>query len=127
MSLTNAGRDEIVALITGESSQLFNNSNACIGVGDSNTAFSVAQTDLQAVTNKIRKGMDVSYPQVTGNVMVFRSTFGTTEANWAWNEWGVFQNLIADAMLNRVVEYNGTKLSGQTWVFQVTLTLEIGS
>lgn len=127
MALTNAGRDEIVALITGESTQIFDNTNACIGVGDSTTGFSVGQTDLQAPTNKLRKGMEALYPQVTGNIMIFKSVFGDTEANWAWQEWGVFQNLVGGAMLDRVVEYNGTKLSGQTWVFQVTLTLEIGA
>jgi hypothetical protein len=62
------------------------NANAHIGVGDSSTAFSAAHTDLQAASNKLRKAMDATYPQQATNVLTFRSTFGTSEANWAWAE-----------------------------------------
>lgn len=127
MALTNAGRNIIASLLTGASSTHFDNTNARIGVGDSTTAFAVTQTDLQAATNKFRKAMDASYPTTVGNVLTFKSTFGAAEANFAWNEWAVFNAASAGTMLNRVVEYNGTKLAGQTWVFQVTLTVAIGS
>lgn len=127
MALTNAGRNIIASLLTGASSTHFDNTNARIGVGDSTTAFAVTQTDLQAATNKFRKAMDASYPTTAGNVLTFKSTFGAAEANFAWNEWAVFNAASAGTMLNRVVEYNGTKLAGQTWVFQVTLTVAIGS
>ena len=46
MALTNAGCSIIASLITGASNALFNNANARIGVGDSDTAFSASQTDL---------------------------------------------------------------------------------
>lgn len=126
MALTNAGCNIIAALITGASNALFNNANARIGVGDSDAAFSASQTDLQASSNKVRKGMDSGYPQVNGNKITFRATFGPSDANFAWKEWGVFNAASGGTMLNRVVEYNGTKVSGQTWVFQVTLTISIG-
>jgi len=126
MALTNAGCSIIASLITGASNALFNNANARIGVGDSDTAFSASQTDLQASSNKVRKGMDSGYPQVNGNTITFRATFGPSDANFAWKEWGVFNTASGGTMLNRVVEYNGTKVSGQTWVFQVTLTISIG-
>jgi len=71
--------------------------------------------------------MDASYPTTEANILTFKSTYGPSEANFAWNEWGVFNAASGGTMLNRVVEYNGTKLSGQTWVFQVTLTVSIGS
>jgi hypothetical protein len=127
MALTNSGRDVIASLLTGASSIHFDNANAKIGVGDSTKTFSATQTDLQADTNKFRKGMDASYPTTKANVLTFKSTYGPSEANFAWNEWGVFNAASGGAMLNRVVEYNGTKLSGQTWVFQVSLTVSIGS
>lgn len=127
MALTNAGRDIIAGFITGAQTTLFNNANAKIGVGDSTTAFAATHTDLQAATNKLRKAMDTGYPTTTANVLVFKSTFGTAEANFAWNEWGVFNAASGGTMLNRVVEYNGTKLSGQTWVLQVTITVNIGT
>lgn len=127
MALTNIGRDTMAQLTTGASTVPFNNANAKIGVGDSNAAFAVGQTDLQAAVNKVRVAMDSGFPTSTGNVLVFQSTFVGTVANWAWNEWGVFNDPAAGAMLDRVVEYNGTKLSGQTWIFKVTLTVNIGA
>ena len=127
MALTNSGRDVLASLLTGASSIPFDNANAQIGVGDSTAAFSAAQTDLQAAANKFRKGMDASYPTTEANILTFKSTYGPSEANFAWNEWGVFNAASGGKMLNRVVEYNGTKLSGQTWVFQVALIVSIGS
>jgi|SRR5206468_6029832 len=126
MPLTNAGRDFYAQVATGATSNLFNNANANIGVGDGTTAFDVGQTNLQG-TNKLRKAMDPSYPTTTGNQQVYKATFGPDEANFAWQEWGVFNAASAGVMQNRVVEYNGTKLSGQTWIFQVTLTINIGT
>lgn len=127
MALTNAGRDFLAGAATGAQTTHFDNTNARIGVGDSTTAFAVTHTDLQAATNKLRKAMDATYPTTAANVLTFKATFGSAEANFAWNEWGVFNAASAGVMLNRVVEYNGTKLSGQTWVFQVTLTVNIGA
>lgn len=128
MPLTNAGRDFINGAYMGAvTAPLFNSTNAVIGVGDSAAAFSAAQIDLQASVNKFRKAMDATYPQRTANVTVYKSTYASAEANYAWNEWGVFNDPAAGTMLNRVVEYNGTKLAGQTWYFQVTLTINIGT
>jgi hypothetical protein len=67
--------------------------------------------------------MDSGYPQVSGNTVTYRATFGTGDANFAWNEWGLFNGATGGVMLNRVVEYNGTKLSGQTWVLEVVVTI----
>lgn len=121
--LTNAGRDLIAADIIGEAVTEFNNANAHIGVGDSTTAFAVTQTDLQAATNKLRKAMDATYPTRSGNVLTFRSTFTTAEANFAWQEWGVFNASSAGTMLNRKVESLGTKASTQSWQITVTNTV----
>jgi hypothetical protein len=102
----------------------FNNANSYIGVGDSTTAFAASQTDLQAATNKFRKAMDATYPSGAANVITFRSTFGTADANYAWQEWGVFNNATngSGTMLSRKVESLGTKTNTQTWQFTVTLT-----
>ena len=89
MPLTNAGRNFIAGALIGAETVLFTNVNARIGVGDGTAAFAATQTDLQG-TNKFRKGMDTGYPTRTGNVITFRSTFAGTEANFAWQEWGVF-------------------------------------
>lgn len=124
MGLTNAYRDYVAGLTTGTGTA-FNNANSYIGVGDSATAFAATQTDLQAATNKMRKAMDATYPQVAANVLTFRSTFATTDANWAWQEWGVFNGSSGGTMMNRKAESLGTKTSAQTWQFTVTLTLGV--
>lgn len=124
IALTNAYRDYVAGLTTGTGTA-FNNANSYIGVGDSTTAFAATQTDLQAATNKLRKAMDATYPQVAANVLTFRSTFATTDANWAWQEWGVFNASSAGTMLNRKVESLGTKTSAQTWQITVTITLAV--
>lgn len=122
MAVTDAGRNFMVASTVAAASTPFNNANSYIGVGDSTTAYAAGQTDLQAATNKLRKAMDATYPQTATNVVTFRSTFATTDANYAWQEWGVFNASSAGTMLNRKVESLGTKTSAQTWQFTVTLT-----
>lgn len=122
MPITNAGVTAMLKKILGETQTIFDNANAYIGSGDSTTAFATSQTDLQASTNKLRKGMDASYPQRTGLAVDFRASFGTSEANWAWQEWGVFNAASAGDMLTRKVESLGTKTSAQSWQFTATLT-----
>jgi hypothetical protein len=127
MSLTNKGRDFLATAYTGNATPVFDNTHARIGVGDSSTAFAVGQVDLQAAANKFRKPMDATYPVTVANVTTYKSTFASADANFAWNEWGIFNSSAGDTMLNRVVEYNGTKLAGQTWIFQITITVNIGA
>jgi hypothetical protein len=123
MPITDAGRNHLVQAGVGAAVTAFNNANAHIGVGDSSTAFSAAHTDLQAATDKFRKAMDATYPQGGANVLTFRSTFATGDANFAWNEWGVFNASSGGTMLDRKVESLGTKTNTQTWQFTVTLTV----
>jgi hypothetical protein len=105
----------------------FNNGNARVGVGDSSTAEADTQTALQAATNKLFVAMDATYPQHTdttgtagSKTITFRSTFGSAQANYAWAEWGIDNGT---RLLNRKVASNGTKASGSTWVFTVTISL----
>jgi hypothetical protein len=109
----------------------FNNGNAALGVGDSTTAAAATHTDLQAATNKLRKAMDATYPTHTDGTgsgaatITFKSTFASADANFAWQEWGIFNSATAATgrMLNRKVESFGTKGSGTTWALTVTVTL----
>ena len=127
MPLTNAGRDFIAKAIMNDSPVFFDNTHAYLGAGSSNAAFAAAQTDLQAASNKLRKGMEATYPQRIANVLTFRSLFGTAEANWAWEEWGVFNHVTAGEMLSRKVETLGTKASTQSWQLTVDITVTIGT
>jgi hypothetical protein len=120
-TLLNTGIDEMWDLIAGDSANHFNNAAAQIGVGDSSTAASPSQTDLQAASNKTYKGMESGYPTTSSQQAVFKSSFGAGDANYAWNEWVVKQATSARC-LNRKVESLGTK-SGGTWTLEVTITL----
>ncbi len=126
MPITDAMITHIAKTIIGESVTTFAEANAYLGVGDSTTAFAASQTDLQAVSNKLRKAMDTGYPQRTNNALKFKATFGDSDANFAWQEWGVFNASSGGTMANRKVESKGTK-DGGSWVFEVTLTPTIGS
>jgi hypothetical protein len=112
------------ALIGGGVYAAFNNSNARLCTGDSATAEAVEQTDLQAATNKLRKGMDATYPTRSGNVLTFRATFSTSEANWTWNEWAIANAASGGQIMQRKVQSPGTKGSGSTW--QATATVTVG-
>jgi hypothetical protein len=118
----------------GQALTFFNNTQAAIGVGDSSTAAAATQTNLQGTTNvtdRIRVAMDATYPQHTDATtsgaanIIFKSTFSTSQANFAWQEWGVF-NSATDAtgrMLQRKVESLGTKTAASTWALSITLSL----
>lgn len=125
MALTTAGINFLSQAAIGQGTP-FNAANARIGVGNGSTVFAVGQTDLVGAS-KLRKGMDSGYPAITAPKVTFKSTFNQSEANFAWNEWGIFNAASGGVMLNRVVESNGTKQSNQTWVLEVEITFAIGS
>lgn len=122
MPLPNSGRNLIASAVVGAAYTAYNAANAYLGVGDSTTAFAAAQTDLQAASNKFRKAMDATFPTQSTNVLTFQATYGTSEANFAWNEWGVFNASTSGTMLNRKVESLGTKSTG-SWTLTVSLTV----
>lgn len=124
MPATNAGRDFVAAAIIGEVTTDFTNANSYIGVGDGTTAFAVSQTDLQG-SNKLRKGMNSTYPSRSANVLTFQATFLESEANFAWQEWAVFNASSGGAMLNRLVQSLGTKPNTEQWRLTATLTLGV--
>lgn len=124
MALTTAGVNFLSQAAIGQGVP-FSNANAYIGVGNGTAAFAASQTDLQGA-NKLRKAMDNGYPTINAPVVTFKSTFAPGEANFAWNEWGVFNGSTGGVMLNRVVESNGTKQSNQTWVLEVAITFTLG-
>ncbi len=114
----------------GQTLTYMNNGNAAIGVGDSTTAAAATQTDLQAASNKLRVGMNATYPQQTDGVtsaaatITFQSTFGSGQGNYSWNEVGVFNSSTAATgrMLNRLVQTLGVKSAG-SWSIGCAITL----
>jgi hypothetical protein len=128
--LVIGGASALWQRLIGTAVTAFDNTNAYIGVGDSTTAAADTQTDLVAATNKLRKAMDATYPQHTDSTgtagsktITYRSTFATTDANYAWQEWAIFNASTGGRMLNRKVESLGTKTSAATWQLTVQITL----
>jgi len=119
----NEGINALWTLVCGGSATPFNNANARIGVGDGTAAEDPEQTGLQGV-NKYFKGMDEGYPTFgTAQKATWRSTFGTDEANFAWNEFTVVNGPDDSAVnLNRKVEYKGTKAAGTVWIATLEIT-----
>jgi len=126
-NLLNAGITRLLNLLVVAGGQGYDNTHARIGVGDSTTAFNATQTDLQASSNKFYQLMDSTYPSVSAQTATFRSTFGTSDGNYAWQEWvidvGTANNStgVAPALNRRVVSL-GTKASG-SWTLTVTITI----
>ena len=121
--LLNEGIGALLLLLTGGAETAFNNTNARIGVGDSATAEGASQTDLQAAANKTYKAMSATYPQISGQGVTFRAVFASGDANYDWQEFCVDNGAGAAKTLNRKVSNQGTKVAGQTWTLDVTITL----
>lgn len=122
--LLNEGITELLTLLSGGGGTAFNNANSYIAVGDSTTAEAASQTDLQAASNKTYKAMSATYPQVSGQSITFRSAFASGDANYSWQEFSVANGSSGTAKnLNRKVSNQGTKVAGQVWTLDVTITL----
>jgi hypothetical protein len=120
--LTTAGAVYLAQATINDSPTFFSSGvNAYLGTGDSSTAFSIAQTDLQAASNK---GRSVATVTRASGVLTFVSTFGTSAGNWEWLEVGVFNASSGGTMLCRKVQSPtlGTKNNTQVWVLTNTVT-----
>lgn len=128
--LLNTGINEMWDIITGEHSadvadHYFDEANAQIGVGDSTDEEDATESDLQAATNKCYKAMETGFPTSLTQKATFKSSFGSSDANYAWNEWvvkSVDGTNPTNICLNRKVESLGTKSTG-TWTLEVDITL----
>lgn len=122
--LLNEGIQLLEDLLIGAGGTVYNNANARLGVGDSNTAESASQTGLQAATNKTYKAMESGYPSRTSQTVTWRAVFGADDANYNWREFTVV-NAADDtgANLNRKVSDQGTKAQGQVWTLDLEITI----
>lgn len=136
--LTTAGLNAITALIIGSAATSFTNAHSIVGVGASTTTATVADTALGGNGGSAwYQAADASNPTQANGVLTCNSTFGTSAANFAWQEWcwagattvsaaSATLNLIGTAglvMYNHKVQSLGTKSSGSTWTLQATVTL----
>jgi hypothetical protein len=67
--------------------------------------------------------MDATYPQRSNQTAEWRATFGSSDANYAWEEYTVV-NAASDTgkNLNRKCSSKGTKASGETWTLSLQIT-----
>jgi len=121
--LLNSGINELWTLVCSSGGTKFDATNAQLGVGDSDTAESATQTDLQG-TNKAYVGMMSGYPTYgTNQKATWKASFDENTANFAWNEFVVRNGATAQKCLNRKVSAQGTKTSGQVWELTLEITL----
>src|SRR3990170_3596910 len=120
----NEGLQELIDIICGIGTPAaWSNTNARLGVGDSNVAEAATQTGLQAATNKTFKAMEAPYPQRSGQSAEWRATFGSGDANFAWEEYTVVNSADDSGKnLNRKTSSKGTKASGESWVLSLQIT-----
>ncbi|WP_024834148.1 hypothetical protein [Ruminiclostridium josui] len=122
--LLNEGISSLLTLLIGGSETPFNNANAYIGVGDGTTEAAPNQTGLMG-ENKSFAPMDATFPQVSGNTVTFRATFGPTSGNHPWREFTISNgNSDTAKNLNRKVETaQRIKVEPDTWVIQLQVTI----
>ncbi len=120
----NEGLQELIDIICGLGSPTkWDNAHAYLGVGDSNTTEAATQTGLQAATNKTYKPMDTGYPTRSGQTAEWRVTFGSSEANYAWEEFTLVNSQTDTGKnLNRKTSSKGTKSSGEIWTLDMQIT-----
>lgn len=129
---TNAGVVVLEDLLAGIGSPVaYDHTHARIGVGDGNGTIpttTAADTSLTASTNKLFVGMVTSYPQQSGTSLTYQASFGTSSANFPWNEWAIDNGASSGPaiLLNHKGVPLGVKQSGSTWTFTVTVTQHSG-
>jgi hypothetical protein len=131
--LTTAGLNRLTSLLIAAGGQGLTNTASRLGVGNSATAETVGQTDLQAAAGSANRWfqiMDATFPTQANGVVTLKSTFATGDGNFVWAEWCAdigtptvaSANTVNANMLNRKVQALGTKASG-SWVLTATITI----
>lgn len=133
--LTTAGLNRLTSLAIAGGGQGLTNTACRTGVGDGAGTAAVGDTDLSASagsTHRWFQTMDATYPQQSNGVITLKSTFGTADGNFAWNEFGIdvgtptvsSGNTVAALLFNHKTSIaQGTKASGQTWAATSTITI----
>jgi hypothetical protein len=133
--VTTAGLTRITSLITAAGGQGPTNTAARMGVGNGAGTAAVGDVDLSASsgsTNRWFNLIDATYPTTSAGVMTFKSTFASGDGNFTWNEWGIdigtptvtASSTVNACLLNHKTSASlGTKVSGGSWAFTVTITL----
>lgn len=131
--ITTAGWTRLMNLLTAGGGQALTATSVRIGVGNGSTAETYADTDLAAAAGAgNRYFQPVSAGGTLGmRTLTFAATFGTSDGNFAWNEFGLDVGAptvtggttVGALLFNRKAGIaQGTKASGQTWTATATLS-----
>lgn len=130
--LANAGINRLEDLLIGAGGQAYDNTHCALLVGDTNTAATAADTDLNATvnaSNRYAQVMDSTFPSRSSQTLSFKATYTTGNANFAWAEWGIAGNTSSGAsaatapLLNHKVTSLLTKTSAVSAAFTVTVVI----
>lgn len=136
--LVTVGLSNITALITGAAGNTFSASQGICGVGSFTTAATTADTALGGNGSSATawyQALDTA-PTVAGGQISAVSTFGSSVANFAWNEWcwaAAIAPLTAGStlasvgttpvMFNHKVAALGSKINGSAWSLYTSVVL----
>lgn len=133
--LTTAGLTRLMSLLIGGGGQAATATATRLGVGNGGGTDAIGDTDLGAAAgsgNRWFQVMDSTFPSVAAGVMTAKATWGGSDGNFAWNEWGIdigTPTVSSGATVNATLLNHktsaalGTKASGQTWALTVTVTI----
>lgn len=132
--IANAGWTRLMNLLTNQgATQALDATHTRIGVGNSSTAETYTDTDLIAAAGSANRW----FQPVTGagtlgtRTLAFAASFGGSDGNFAWNEFGIdvtsgtaaAGNTVGALLFNRKAGIaQGTKANGQTWTVTATIT-----
>ena len=116
----------------------FSNAHSRLGVGTDGTAANATQTHLNpSVPGSVYfQLLDATYPQISGQTIIYQATYNGSTANFLWQEFGVDNDATDGAgsvitsyvtntigLMNRLVVSQGSKTLGQTWVLSLSIAL----
>lgn len=88
--LCTVGLNRLTSLWIGAGGQAMNNAQMMLGVGDTATAGTAADTDMGAATGATHRyiqGSDAAFPAQANGQVAGQATFGAANGNFVWNEW----------------------------------------
>jgi hypothetical protein len=130
--ITTAGWTRASNLLTNQgSTQAMDATHTRIGVGNGVGTAAAGDTDLSAAAGSSNRWFELvdAAGTVSTNTLQLVATFGGTDGNFVWNEFGIdvgntsSGNTVAALLYNHKTSIaQGTKASGQTWTATATVT-----
>jgi hypothetical protein len=128
--ILNAGWTRLMNLLTNQgATQAYDATHTRIGAGNSATAVTYADTDLNAAAGAANRFFELVNGAGTlgTRTLAWTAVFASADGNFAWQEFGIDQGTangttVTAPMLNHAVSAQGTKASGQVWTATATFT-----